>query len=171
MKVFEKVRQNLRKKLDFVHRLAGMERPGSRELRAVKIPTSYDAWRPPRRGKNYSGKNQCFGFWKSVLRHFSWILAELDNFRRQNQIPHVRSPKSQRSQRGAPSQRNTVFLLGGDRESFRGSLSKKFDFAHRLDAVARLGSRELRAVKIPASCDAWRPPKRGKTHLENTLFF
>ena len=55
----------------------------------------------------------------------------------------------------------------GDRESFcenfHESSWNKFDFAHRSDAVARSGSRELRAVKIPASYDAWRPPKRQKT--------
>ena len=55
---------------------------------------------------------------------------------------------------------------GGDRESFRGNSSKKIDFAHRSDVVARLGSRELRAVKIPASYDAWRPPKRRKNDSE-----
>ena len=36
------------------------------------------------------------------------------------------------------------------------------DFAHFLDVSARSGNRELRAVKIPASYDAWRPPKRRK---------
>ena len=36
---------------------------------------------------------------------------------------------------------------------------QKIDFAHRLDALARLGHRELRADKISASYDAWRPPK------------
>ena len=40
-KVFAKVR---RKKIDFAHRLDAVARPGSRELRAVKIPASYDAW-------------------------------------------------------------------------------------------------------------------------------
>ena len=41
------------------------------------------------------------------------------------------------------------------RESFRESLPKKFDFAHRLDAVAPPRSQELRSVEIPASYDAW----------------
>ena len=36
---------------------------------------------------------------------------------------------------------------------------QQIDFAHRLDVAARSGSREVRAVKIPASHDAWRPPK------------
>ena len=58
-----------------------------------------------------------------------------------------------------------------DRESFRGNLSKKIDFAHRLDVAARSGSRELRAVKIPASYDAWRPPKRRKNDSEKIRFF
>ena len=34
-------------------------------------------------------KNYFLGFWKSVFRHFSWILEELDNFRCQNQLPHA----------------------------------------------------------------------------------
>ena len=49
---------------------------------------------------------------------------------------------------------------GGDRESFRDNSSEKIDFAHFSDVSARSGSRELRAVKIPASYDAWRAPKR-----------
>ena len=32
-------------------------------------------------------KNNFFGFWKSIFRHFSWILEGIDNFRRQNQFP------------------------------------------------------------------------------------
>ena len=47
---------------------------------------------------------------------------------------------------------------------------KKIDFAHRSGALARPGSRELRAV-IPASYDAWRPPERRKDHLEKIRFF
>ena len=39
------------------------------------------------------------------------------------------------------------------------------DFAHRSDAMARPRSRELRAIKIPASYDAWRTPKRLKTNF------
>ena len=53
-----------------------------------------------------------------------------------------------------------------DRESFWESSSKNFDFAHRSGAAARSGSRELRGVKIPASYDAWRSPKRRKNDLE-----
>ena len=49
---------------------------------------------------------------------------------------------------------------------------KKIDFAHRSDALAGLGSRQLRAVKIPASYDAWRPPKfRKKKHSERIRFW
>ena len=47
---------------------------------------------------------------------------------------------------------------------------KKIDLAHRSDAVARLGSRELRAVEIPASYDTWRPPKRRKNDSEKMRF-
>ena len=54
---------------------------------------------------------------------------------------------------------------------FLGSSSKKIDFAHRSGALARPGSRELRAVKIPASYDAWRPPKRRKNDLVKIRFF
>ena len=48
---------------------------------------------------------------------------------------------------------------------------KKTDFAHRSDVVVQLGSRELRAVKIPASYNAWRPPKRRKNDSERIQFF
>ena len=58
-----------------------------------------------------------------------------------------------------------------DRESCRGNSSKKIEFAHRLDVAARSGSRELRAVKIPASHDAWRPPRRRKNNSEKSIFF
>ena len=53
-------------------------------------------------------------------------------------------------------------------EGFREKLWEKFDFARRSDAMARLGHRELRAVKISASYDAWRPPKLRKSE---TNFF
>ena len=43
-------------KIDFADRSGALARPGSRELRAVKIPASYDAWRPPKRRKNDSEK-------------------------------------------------------------------------------------------------------------------
>ena len=49
-------------------------------------------------------------------------------------------------------------------------LANKFDFAHRSDAVARLGSRELRAVKSPAYYDAWRSQKRRINDSENIRF-
>ena len=55
--------------------------------------------------------------------------------------------------------------------SFRGNSSKKIVFAHRSGALARSGSRELRAVKIPASYDAWRPPKRRKNDSGKIKFF
>ena len=87
LKIFRSFRGNSSKKFDFGHRSGALARPGSRELRAVKIPASYDAWRPPKRRKNDSGKNRFFGFWKSVFRNFSWILEGIDNSRRQNQFP------------------------------------------------------------------------------------
>ena len=55
--------------------------------------------------------------------------------------------------------------------SFRGNSSKKFDFGRRSSALARPGSREERAVKIPASYDPWRPPKRRKNDSEKNEFF
>ena len=58
---------------------------------------------------------------------------------------------------------------GGDRENLRGRA--KFIFAYRSDAAARPGSRELRAVKIPASYDAWRPPKHRKNDSGKNRFF
>ena len=48
-------------KIDFAHRSGALARPGSRELRAVKIPASYDAWRPLTRRKNDSEKIRFFG--------------------------------------------------------------------------------------------------------------
>ena len=38
-------------KFDFGHRSGALDRPGSRELRAVKISASYDAWRPQNKTK------------------------------------------------------------------------------------------------------------------------
>ena len=58
-----------------------------------------------------------------------------------------------------------------DRESFRGNSSKNIDFAYFSDVSALLGSRELRAVKIPASYDAWRPPNVDKTIWEKFDLF
>ena len=75
------------KKFDFGHRSGVLDRPGSRELRAVKIPASYDAWRPPKSRKNDSGKIDFFGFRKSVFRNFSLILEGIDIFKRQNRLP------------------------------------------------------------------------------------
>ena len=43
----------------------------------------------PEMSKKRFGKIRFFCFQKSVFRDFSWILAELDDFRRQNQIPHA----------------------------------------------------------------------------------
>ena len=37
--------------------------------------------------KTIREKNFVLGFWKSVFRHFSWILEGIDNFKRQNQFP------------------------------------------------------------------------------------
>ena len=59
-------------KFDFAHRSSVLARPGSRELRAVKIPASYDAWRPPKRRKNDSGKNRFF--WVSEISFSSFFL-------------------------------------------------------------------------------------------------
>ena len=60
---------------------------------------------------------------------------------------------------------------GGVRESFRENSSKKIDFAHRLGALDRPRSREPRAVKIPASYDAWRPPNNQKNDSEKVRYF
>ena len=87
LKFFQSFRGNSSKKFDFGHRSGALARPGSRELRAVKIPASYDAWRPSKRRKNGSEKIRFFWSQKSVFRHFSWILEDLDNFRHQNQLP------------------------------------------------------------------------------------
>ena len=46
--------------MDHAHRLGALDRPGSRELRAVKIPASYDAWRPPKRQKTIQRKVDFF---------------------------------------------------------------------------------------------------------------
>ena len=61
-------------------------------------------------------------------------------------------------------------LSGGDRESFRGTSSKKMDFAHRSDVEARSGSRELRAVKVLGSHEAWRPPTGRKNDSAKLRF-
>ena len=55
--------------------------------------------------------------------------------------------------------------------TIRGKSSKNFDFGHRSGVLDRPGSRELRAVKIPASYDAWRPPKRRKKRFGKKLIF
>ena len=54
--------------------------------------------------------------------------------------------------------------LPHDRESFRGDSSKRIDFVHHSDVVARSGSRELRADKIPASTTLG-DPKNIKTAI------
>ena len=51
-------------------------------------------------------------------------------------------------------------------KGFRESSWKKIYFARCLGALARPGSRELRAVEIPASYGAWQPPKRRKNFSE-----
>ena len=53
-------RESSSKKINFVHSLDAVACPGSRELRPVKIPTSYDARRPPKRRKNDSIKTRFF---------------------------------------------------------------------------------------------------------------
>ena len=60
----------------------------------------------------------------------------------------------------------TIYFL----RIFRGNFSNILNSAHCSDAVARSGSRELRAVKIPASYDAWRPPKRRKNDSKKIIF-
>jgi len=62
---FRSFRGKSSKKFDFGHRSGARDRPGSRELRVVKIPASYDPWRPPKRRKNTSGKNRFF--WVSEI--------------------------------------------------------------------------------------------------------
>ena len=84
---FWSFRGNSSKKFDFRHRSSALARPGSRELRAVKIPASYDPWRPPKRRKNDSEKNRFFDFRKSGFHHFSWILERIGIFQRQNHFP------------------------------------------------------------------------------------
>ena len=74
------------KKLDFAHRLDAVARPGSRELRAVKIPASYDVARPPKRRKNNSEKLDFFWSRKSVFYRFGEVLEELRPNGRQNQL-------------------------------------------------------------------------------------
>ena len=93
-KVFEKFLKNFRsfrgnssKKFDFGHRSVALDRPGSRELRAVKIPASYDAWRPPKRRKNDSEKNRFFWVSEISFSSFSWILEGIGIFQRQNHFP------------------------------------------------------------------------------------
>ena len=48
---------------------------------------------------------------------------------------------------------------------------KKINFVHFSDVSARSGNRELGAVKIPASYDAWRLPKGRKSDSEKVMFF
>ena len=83
-KVFAEIRQQ---KFDFVHVLDVSARLGSRELRAVKIPASYDAWRPPIRRKIDLEKLDFWASQKSVFRNFFRIFEVLDNLRYQNQFP------------------------------------------------------------------------------------
>ena len=94
--------QPLLKKFDVGHRSGVLDRPGGRELRAVKIPASCDFWRPPKYRKNDSGKNRFFGVSeisvsssyhilsfvkKKSVSSFSWILEGIDYSKRQNQFP------------------------------------------------------------------------------------
>ena len=76
---FRSFRGNSSNKFDFGHRSGALDRSGSRELRAVKIPASYDAWRPPERRKNDSGENQFF--WVSEISFSSCFLDLGGNFR------------------------------------------------------------------------------------------
>ena len=55
---------------------------------------------------------------------------------------------------------------GGDRESFRENLSKKFNFANFSEAQDAWGRRELRVAKISVLNDAWRYQRRKKTKIK-----
>ena len=87
MKNFRSFHANSSNKFDFGHRLSALARPGSREVRAVKIPASYDPWRPPKRRKNDSEKNRFFGISEISFSSFSWILDGIGIFQRQNNFP------------------------------------------------------------------------------------
>ena len=91
-KLFEKFwkhfRGNLSNKIDFAHRLGALARPGSRELRAVKIPASCDAWLPPKRRRNDSENFDFFGSLKSVFRQFGSVQEKLQPIGRQTQLQH-----------------------------------------------------------------------------------
>ena len=73
-----------RKQIDFARRLGASERPGSRKLRDVNIPASYDAWRSPKRRKN---KWDVFGLGNLFVCYFWWTLEDLDDFKYQDQFP------------------------------------------------------------------------------------
>ena len=84
---FRSFRGNSSKKFDFGHRSSALARPGSREVRGVKIPASYDPWRPPTRQKNDLEKNRFFGVSEISFSPFSWILKGIGIFQRQNHFP------------------------------------------------------------------------------------
>ena len=71
---FRRFRENSWKKFDFPHRSDAMARPGHRELRAVKISASYDAWRPPKRRKNetkiFEKIRECFDVFAIIFNVF-----------------------------------------------------------------------------------------------------
>ena len=84
---FRNFRGNSSKKFDFGRRSSALAHPGSRELRAVKIPASYDAWRPPKFRKNDSEKILIFCLGNQFFIFFFWILEGIYIFWRQNQFP------------------------------------------------------------------------------------
>ena len=86
LKIFRSFRGNSSKKFDFGHRSGALARPGSRERRAVKIPASYDPWRPPKRRENDSEKNIFFGVSEISFSSFFWILEGIGNFQGQNKF-------------------------------------------------------------------------------------
>ena len=57
------------KKIDFAHSSGALARPGSRELRADKIPTSYDAWRP--RNVEKTIRNKFDVFWSRRVNSYA----------------------------------------------------------------------------------------------------
>ena len=63
-----------------------MARAGSRELSAVKIPASYNTWRPPKRRKNESEKIRFLFLLEMSFRQFGKVLEELQSNGRQNQL-------------------------------------------------------------------------------------
>ena len=80
----------LLKQFDFADFSDAMARPGGRELRALKISalTLNNAWPYQKHRKNETKRTRFFfRSQKSVFPYVQQIFEELDNFRRQNQLP------------------------------------------------------------------------------------